>query len=65
MFLALSVQALGLRSFPLVACAITLAFEIVLRRLGVITQIVACGELLIALAGYAVITLGKAVRHIY
>jgi hypothetical protein len=65
MFLALMLQALGSRIFPLVACAAALCFEIVCRDLGVFAQIVACGELFIVVGGFAAIVLGRAVRHAY
>ena len=65
MFLALMLQALGSRIFPLVACAVALAFEIVCRDFGVLAQIVACPELLVVVGGYAAIVLGRTVRHAY
>jgi hypothetical protein len=65
MFLALTVQALGLRAVTLVACSVALAYEITFRHLGVPAQIVACGGLLVVVGGYAVLELGKAVRHSY
>jgi hypothetical protein len=65
MFLALLLQAFGSRTFPLVACAVALAFEVASRGLGVAAQIVACTELLLVLAGYAGLVLGRAVRHAY
>jgi hypothetical protein len=63
MFLALTLQALGSRIFPLVVGAMALGFEILCRNLGVAGQIVACAELLIVTGGYATIVLGRAVRH--
>ena len=65
MFLALTLQALRSRVFPLVACAIALALEIVFRDHGVQAQIVACTGLLVVVGGFAVVVLGKAVRHAY
>ena len=65
MFLALLLQAFGSRAFPLLACAVALALEILWRDLGVLGQIVACVELLVVLAGYATLTLGRAVRHAF
>jgi ABC-type multidrug transport system fused ATPase/permease subunit len=65
MFLALLLQAFGSRTFPLIACVVTLAFELLWRDLGVLGQIVACTELLVVLAGYAVLMLGKAVLHAF
>ncbi len=63
MFLALLLQAFGSRAFPLITCAVALAFEVVFRGLGMFAQIVACTELLIVLAGHAALVLGRAVRH--
>ncbi len=63
MFLALLLQAFGGAAFPLIACAVALAFELVYRGLGVFGQLVACTELLIVLAGHAALVLGRAVRH--
>jgi hypothetical protein len=65
MFLALTLQALGSRVFPLVPCVIALAIEIVFRDLGVRAQIIACTELLVVVGGFAFVVLGKAVRHAY
>ncbi len=65
MFLALLLQAFGSRTFPLIACAAALAFEVACRGLGVAAQIVACTELLLVLAGYAGLVLGRTVRHAY
>ncbi len=65
MFLALTLQALGSRIFPLVACAAALAFEIVFRDLGVLGQIVACTWLLVVVGGFALVVLGRVVRHAY
>ncbi|HYB87327.1 MAG TPA: hypothetical protein VEC76_10780 [Streptosporangiaceae bacterium] len=63
LFLALLLQAFGSRAFPLVACTLALAFEISYRGLGVSAQIFGCAELLIVLAAYAALVLGRAVRH--
>jgi hypothetical protein len=65
MFLALMLQALGSRILPLAACSAALAFEIIFRHLGVFAQIVACTELVLVLGGFAVVVLGRAVRHAY
>ncbi len=65
MFLALMLQALGSRIFPLVACTVALAFEIACRHFGVLAQIVACTELVLVVGGFAVVVLGRAVRHVY
>jgi hypothetical protein len=65
MFLALTLQALGSRIFPLAACGAALALEIVFRDHGVATQIVVCTELLVVVGGFALVVLGRAVRHAY
>jgi hypothetical protein len=63
LFLALLLQAFGSRTFPLIACALALAFEIAYRGLGASGQILACAELLVVLAGYGALVLGRAVHH--
>ncbi len=63
MFLALTVQALGLRAVMLVACTAALAFEIAFHGLGITAQVVAVGALLIVVGGYALSQLANAVRH--
>jgi hypothetical protein len=63
MFIALTLQAFGARVFPLVACAVALALEIVCRGYGVAAQIVVCAGLLLLVGGFALISLGRAVRH--
>jgi hypothetical protein len=63
MFLSLLLQAFGTRIFPLVAGSAALAFEIVARHLGVFAQIVACTELTLVVGGFALVVLGRAVRH--
>jgi hypothetical protein len=65
MFLALAVQAFGLRAFIVVAISAALGFEIAFRDLGVPAQLVACGVLLVAVGAYATLELGKVVRHGY
>jgi hypothetical protein len=65
MFLALTLQALGSRVLPLVACAVALAFEITFHGLGVRAQVIACAGLLVVVGSYAVFVLGKAARHAY
>ena len=65
MFLALMLQALGSRIFPLVACAAALAFEITFREFGVLAQIVAYLDLLVAVGGFAAIVLARTARHAY
>ncbi len=63
LFLALLLQAFGIRIVPLLACAEALALEFIWRELGVLGQIVPLAALLIVLAGYAALKLGKVVPH--
>ncbi len=63
MFVALTVQALGLRAFTISACAAALAFELVFSDFGLTAQVVACGGLLFAVGCYASLRLGNALRH--
>jgi len=65
LFLALAVQAFGLRAFIVAAVSVALAFEIAFRDLGVPAQLAACGALLVAVGAYAALELGKVVRHGY
>jgi hypothetical protein len=65
MFVALALQALGVRIVPLAACAAALAFELAWRDLGLTSQLVACAGLLIVLGGYATRVLAMAVRHAF
>ncbi|HEY1619203.1 MAG TPA: hypothetical protein VGG25_16395 [Streptosporangiaceae bacterium] len=65
MFVALALQALGVRAVPVVACAAALGFELLWRELGLLSQLLACGGLLLVLGGYAVVVLSRAVRHAF
>jgi predicted N-acetyltransferase YhbS len=65
MFLALSLQALGVRAVPILACAAALAVEIGWRDHGLAAQLVACAGLLLVLGGYATRVLAMAVRHAF
>jgi hypothetical protein len=65
MFLALAVQAFGLRAFIVVASSLALGFEIAFRDLGVPAQLAACGGLLVVVGAYATLELGRVVRHGY
>lgn len=65
MFLALALQALGIRAVPLVASAAALAFELAWRELGLVSQLAACVGLLVVLGAYAAVALGAAVRHAF
>jgi len=63
MFVSLLLQGFGSRTFPLVACAGALAFEVAYRSFWVFGQIVVCTSLLVVLVLYATVVLGKAARH--
>jgi hypothetical protein len=65
MFVALALQALGVRAVPVLACAAALAFEIAWRDLGLTAQLAACVGLLVVLGGYATRVLAMAVRHAF
>jgi hypothetical protein len=65
MFLALALQALGMRAVPIAACAAALAYELTWRELGLAAQLVACGGLLVVLGSYALNALAMAVRHAF
>lgn len=63
LFLALALQALGLRAVPLVACAGALAFELAWPQLGLAVQLAAVIGLFAVLAAYAGRSLALAMRH--
>jgi hypothetical protein len=63
MFLALSVQAVGLRLFTVAATSCALAFELGFRGLGVPAQLIACGGLVLAVGWYALVELGAVTKH--
>jgi hypothetical protein len=65
MFLALALQALGVRAFPVLACAAALIAEIAWRDHGLGAQLVAVIGLFLVLAGYAARVLAMAVRHAF
>ena len=65
MFLSLMLLAFGSRIFPLVAGACALAFLIACRDFGVLTQVVAYTDLLLAVGLFAAIVLSKTARHAY
>lgn len=65
MFIALALQALGVRAVPVAACAAALAFELTWRELGLIVQLAACVGLLVVLGGYALGALSTAIRHAF
>ena len=63
LFLALALQALGVRAVPLAACAGALAFELAWPQLGLAVQLAAVTGLVAVLAACAARSLGMAVRH--
>ncbi len=65
MFIALALQALGVRAVPVVACAVALAFELTWHELGLIVQLAACVGLLVVLGAYALGVLAAAIRHAF
>jgi hypothetical protein len=65
LFLALALQALGLRAVPLVACAGALAFEMAWPQLGLAVQLAAVIGLFAVLAAYAGRSLALAMRHAF
>ena len=65
LFLALALQALGLRAVPLVACAGALAFEMAWPELGLAVQLAAVIGLFAVLAAYAGRSLALAMRHAF
>jgi hypothetical protein len=65
LFLALALQALGLRAVPLVACAAALAFEIAWPELGLAVQLAAVIGLFAVLAAYGGRSLALAMRHAF
>ncbi|MHB1433617.1 MAG: hypothetical protein ACYCVZ_16085, partial [Streptosporangiaceae bacterium] len=65
MFVALTLQALGLRAVPVAACGGALGIAVALRSLGVAAEFVAYGSLLVVLGGYAAARLGRTIRHVY
>jgi hypothetical protein len=65
MFLALLLQTMRVRAVPLVVAAAGLAAELALRDKGMIVQVVTPAALLIVIGGFAVMSLGAAVRHGY
>jgi hypothetical protein len=65
LFLALALQALGVRAVPLAACAGALAFELAWPQLGLAVQLAAVGGLFAVLASSAARSLAMAVRHAF
>ena len=65
MFIALALQALGVRAVPVAACAAALAFELTWHELGLIVQLAASVGLLVVLGGYALGVLATAIRHAF
>jgi hypothetical protein len=65
LFLALALQALGIRAAPLLACAAALAFELAWPELGLAVQLAAVIGLFAVLAACAGRSLAMAVRHAF
>ena len=65
LFLALLLQALGLRAVPLTAAAITLGLELAFRHYGLAVQLAGSAVLLAVVGAYAVISVGGVMRHAY
>jgi hypothetical protein len=65
LFLALALQALGVRAVPLAACAGALAFELAWPQLGLAVQLAAVIGLFAVLAAYAGRSLAMAMRHAF
>jgi hypothetical protein len=65
LFLALALQALGVRAVPLAACAGALAFELAWPQLGLAVQLAAVSGLFAVLASSAARSLAMAVRHAF
>ena len=65
LFLALALQALGIRAIPLAACAGALAFELAWPQLGLAVQLAAVTGLFAVLAACAARSLAMAVRHAF
>jgi hypothetical protein len=63
MFLALLMQTMRIRAFPLLAASAALATELILHNEGMIVQVVTPAALLVVIGGFAVMSLGAAVRH--
>jgi hypothetical protein len=63
MFLALLLQTMRVRAVPLLIAAAGLAAELILRDKGMIVQVVTPAALLVLIGGFAVMSLGAAVRH--
>jgi len=63
MFLALLMQTMRIRAFPLLAASAALAAELILHNEGMIVQVVTPAALLVVIGCFAVTSLGAAVRH--
>jgi hypothetical protein len=62
MFESLLLQAFGARVFPVVACAVALAFEIACRG-AMSAQVMTCAGLVVALTAYAALVLANPIGH--
>lgn len=65
MFVALLLQAFGVRRVTLLACAAALAYVVLFSDRGASAQVVAYAGLFGFLGAYAAVVLGRAVRHMY
>jgi hypothetical protein len=63
MFVALLLQTVRIRAVPLLVALAGLAAELVLHNRGMVVQVVTPAVLLVVIGGYAVASLGSAVRH--
>lgn len=63
MFLALLLQTVRIRAIPLLVSVAGLAAELAWHDTGMLVQVVTPAVLLVVIGGYAVVSLGAAVRH--
>jgi len=63
LFLALLLQTVRIRAVPLFVAAAALAVQLILHDKGMVVQVVTPAVLLVVIGGYAVASLGAAVRH--
>jgi hypothetical protein len=63
MFIALLLQTMRVRAFPLFVISAGLAAELILRDKGMIVQVLTPAALLVVIGCFGVVSLGAAVRH--
>jgi hypothetical protein len=63
MYLALTMQAFGLRGFTVGCCALALGGEIAFKDHGIPAQLMTCGALFVAVGAFALVRLSATVRH--